>query len=190
MAQLAAGQQSRGASSTIEHVPGRDDILIRSTVDIPALLRDALRVSRVCEPSDRIMGELPIITFQLAPNHHWMTVVPCEAVIAYSVALLFERGLTNLPSLMRFPTAAPSRQLTAQPGLLTWNTNTKTLVSFRISDLLIRGELPVTGHTYQYVGNTEFNGFALVKSDQGKLTKEDGNWRVIWEAPSSEASHR
>jgi hypothetical protein len=186
-AQSATAQQP--ADTLIKHVPGDNDVLIHSAGDIPPSLRDALKQSRSCRVAeDRILRELPVITFQPAPNSHSMSIVPCDGIIVHSMALLFEHGNTSLPSVMQFPVTVPIRRLTQNPGLLTWNAKAKELIGYRFSDLM---PTPVYRHIYRHLGGNDLNGFVLVRTEQGEYSASGGkNWQAVREAQPGDAAPR
>jgi hypothetical protein len=152
--------------------------------EIPRILQDAVDSHRNCRLEDSLLHDLPIIIFQPARSYRPMALVPCSAILPYSVAFLFERGITNRPTLMAFPIVARTGGFTTStmPGLLTWEPSTKTLVAFRGNDL---SSGAVHRHTYRHIGNDSegLNGFALLKFEHGNRTAGGvEHWHALWEA--------
>ncbi len=104
-----------------------------------------------------------------------MTLVPCESIVLYSRALLFDHGFADAPSVMKFP------QL-----LLIWNAKSKELSGYRFSDM-IGTPYYVYREVYRHLGGTDLNGFALVARERGEFTKYGGkNWQPIEKAQPSD----
>jgi hypothetical protein len=157
----------------IRHTPGDGDVLIRRVDDIPPLVRDALKGPAACRPAEHAVSELGILTFQPAPAFPPMTLVPCESIVARSSVLLFDRGIANPPSVMKFP-----------PRLFVWNAKTRELIGYAISDM-IATPWYVGRDLYRHSGGgepSELNGFALVARERGEIFDGFMNWQPIPEA--------
>lgn len=161
----------------IRHVPGDGDVVVRRVDDIPPLVRNALKESPPgCRPAEHALSELGMITFQPAPGFFPMALVACESIMARSAVLLFDRGLTNPPSVMKLP-----------PRLFIWNAKTKEFTGYAISDM---ASTPwyVGRNIYRHLGSGEINGFTLVARERGEYTNNAfNNWQPIVQAEPSDA---
>ena len=148
--------------------------------DIPRPLRAAIDRAE-CPLLDSILAQTPTVIFQPSSSHRVMAIVPCDALITYSLAFVFERTTEDVPRLVMFPVVAPSGGFTAadSPGLITWDAAAKTLTAIVENDYCGVRE---TRHTYQY-GDGSLNGFTLVKVEHRKqMCESEAPWEPVWEA--------
>jgi hypothetical protein len=149
--------------------------------DVPRLLVHAVGRDR-CQMLDSILRETPVVIFQPSPQHRAMAIVPCNGIVWYSLAFLYDRAMEQPPVPMHFPVAGGSEGFSAtdSPGQMTWTPAAKTITALTVSDVC---NVPERRHTYRH-GTGDLNGFALVKVEQRRLSCEmqQEPWRVLWEA--------
>jgi hypothetical protein len=160
---------------------------IDKIADIPAPLRTA--IDRVhCELEEFVLREMPIQIFQ--PGRALIAIVPCNGIIWYGRAFLFERDQSIEPKPMLFPTLAlPSGFGTTDvPGVLAWDASTKTLTATQGNDV---GGGDETRHTYRY-DPRQTSLFTLIRVETAKCcyAATDQSWSPIWEARAWPALHR
>ncbi len=157
-----------------------EPLRIARIADLPRPLRSAIDRAE-CPLLDSILAQTPAFVFQPSPAHRVMAVVPCNALITYSLAFVFERTTEAEPRLVMFPVLAPSGGFTAAdtPGLITWNAAAKTLTAIVENDYCGVRE---TRHTYRH-GDGSLNGFTLVKLEHRKqMCESEAPWELLWEA--------
>jgi len=176
----AAGAQAPAKDDPIRVPPNGAPLEIRRIVDIPRQLHAAIDQAQ-CPLLDSILVEVPAVIFQPSPAHRLMAIVPCNALVTYSLAFLFDRATQAEPRLVMFPVMAPSGGFSAAdtPGLITWDPAAKTLTAVAENDYCNVRE---TRHTYRH-GQGGLNGFALVKLEHRiQLCNTESPWQVVWEA--------
>jgi hypothetical protein len=163
------------------HVPaGGEPLRVARSADVPRQLRSAIDRAK-CQLLDSILAKTPVVIFQPSPEHRVMAVVPCNALVTYSLAFVFERATEAEPKLVMFPIVAASGGFSAtdSPGLMTWDPAAKTLTAVAGSDYCTARE---TRHTYRH-GQGDLNGFVLVKAEHRKqLCESEAPWTLVWEA--------
>ncbi|MCC6890246.1 MAG: hypothetical protein IT536_17090 [Hyphomicrobiales bacterium] len=161
---------------------GRPLVVTRAD-DIPPQLKAAIERAQ-CRLSDATISNYPVLIFRPADGRRVMAVVPCFAVTPDSRAFLFERSLALEPSPMAFPVVAMTGGFSTslQPGLITWDEQTRTLVAWRGSDICPAPELR---HIYRQ-GSGELNGFALSRVEHRRLrcTTPEADWQLLWQSPA------
>jgi hypothetical protein len=161
---------------------GRPHVVTRTT-EIPRQLKAAIDRGN-CNVTDPLIAKYPLLIFRPADGRRVMAVVPCSAPTPDSRAFLFERSVELEPSPMLFPIVALSGGFSAtnQPGLITWEAQTRTLIARRGSDHCPGLELR---HTYRQ-GSGELNGFALSRVEHRRLrcTTPESNWQTLWQSPA------
>jgi len=175
-----ASAQAPARDDPIRVPPNGEPLEIRRIVDIPRQLRAAIDRAQ-CPLLDSILVETPAVIFQPSPAHRLMAIVPCNALITYSLVFLFDRATQAEPRLVMFPVMAPSGGFSAadSPGLITWDPATKTLTAVAENDYC---NVPETRHTYRH-GQSGLNGFALVKLEHRiQLCNANSPWQTVWEA--------
>jgi hypothetical protein len=174
-----------GAPVTNElQVPsGGRALAIKRIQDIPKPLEDAAKRAQ-CQVAEHLLTNHPVLIFRPADGYRVMALVPCHAIVPFSRAFLFEQSPENEPVPMTFPVVAPNGGISAssQPGLMTWDAQTRTLVAWRGNDSCPARELR---HTYRQVGG-ELNGFALTRIEQRMLrcTTPESDWQALWQSPA------
>src|SRR5262249_26126297 len=125
-----AGAQAPAEDDPIRVPPNGERLQIRRIVDIPRQLRAAIDRAQ-CPLLDSILVEVPAVIFQPSPAHRLMAIVPCNALVTYSLVFLFDRTTESEPRLVMLPVMAPSGGFSAadSPGLITWDPATKTLTA-------------------------------------------------------------
>ena len=160
---------------------GGQPLTIDRIADIPRQLAAAVERSN-CRVSDESVKDKPVLIFRPADGYRVMALVACEGVVLYSRAFLFEHSIRSEPRLMVFPVIAPSGGFSASenPGLMSWNVESRTITAWRGSDFCPGAE---SRHTYRHAGG-ELNGFALVKVEHRQLrcASPETEWRTAWEA--------
>lgn len=161
---------------------GGQPFLIMRVDAIPRQLHAAV-VRANCSLSDSLVAKYPVLIFRPADGRRLMAVVPCLGITPESRAFLFDRSLDTEPSPMMFPVVAPTSGFSAssQPGLMTWEAQTRTLTAWRGSDVCPARELR---HTYRQ-GGGELNGFALSRVEHRRLrcTMPEAEWQTLWQSP-------
>ena len=151
--------------------------------DIPRQL-DAAAERAKCQVAEHLLTNHPVLIFRPADGYRVMAVVPCHAIVPFSRAFLFEQSLESEPVPMTFPVVAPNGGISAssQPGLMTWDAQTRTLFAWRGNDYCPARELR---HTYRQVGG-ELNGFALTRIEHRMLrcTTPEADWQALWQSPA------
>jgi hypothetical protein len=162
-------------------VPANGEPLqIRRIADIPRHLRTAIDRAE-CPLLASILATTPAVIFQPSPAHRLMAIVPCNALITYSLVFLFDRTAEAEPRLVMLPVMSPAGGFSAAdtPGLITWDAAAKTLTAVAENDYCNVRE---TRHTYRH-GQGGLNGFALVKVEHRmQLCDTEAPWQVVWEA--------
>lgn len=175
------------ASPAAEHdtfqVPSGGEPFIVMRVDgIPRQLKAAIERAK-CNVTDSLVAKFPVLIFRPADGRRLMAVTPCVAITPDSRAFLFDQSIEIEPSPMTFPVVAPTGGFSAssQPGLMTWEVRTRTLIAWRGSDQCPARELR---HTYRQ-GGGELNGFALSKVEHRRLrcATPESDWQTLWQAP-------
>ena len=150
---------------------------------IPRQLKAAVDRSN-CNLTDALVAKYPVLIFRPADGRRLMAMVPCFGITPDSRAFLFDRSVEMEPSLMTFPVVAPTGGFSAssQPGLMSWEAQTRTLTAWRGSDVCPARELR---HTYRQ-GGGELNGFALSKVEHRRLrcTTPEADWQTLWQSPA------
>ena len=131
-----------------------------------------------------LVAKYPVLIFRPADGRRLMAVVPCFGITPDSRAFLFDRSVEMEPSPMTFPVVAPTGGFSAssQPGLMSWEAQTRTLTAWRGSDVCPAREVR---HTYRQ-GSGELNGFALSKVEHRRLrcTTPEADWQTLWQSPA------
>ncbi len=111
--------------------------------DIPQQL-DAAAERAKCQVAEHLLTNHPVLIFRPADGYRVMAVVPCHAIVPFSRAFLFEQSLETEPIPMTFPVVAPNGGISAssQPGLMTWDAQTRTLFAWRGQRLLPGARTP------------------------------------------------
>ena len=150
---------------------------------IPRQLKAAIDRAN-CSVTDSLVAKYPVSIFRPADGRSLMAVVPCFGITPDSRAFLFDRSVEIEPTPMTFPVVAPTGGFSAssQPGLMTWEPQTRTLTAWRGSDICPARELR---HTYRQ-GSGELNGFALSKVEHRRLrcTTPEADWQTLWQSPA------
>jgi hypothetical protein len=150
---------------------------------IPPQLKAAIDRSQ-CNLNEALVAKYQVLIFRPADGRRLMATVPCFGITPDSRAFLFDRSVEVEPSLMTFPVVAPTGGFSAssQPGLMSWEAQTRTLTAWRGSDVCPARELR---HTYRQ-GGGELNGFALSKVDHRRLrcTTPEADWQTLWQSPA------
>ena len=151
---------------TIQVPSGGRPFVVTQVDRIPRQLKTAIDRSN-CSLADALVAKYPVLIFRPADGRRLMAMVPCFGITPDSRAFLFDRSVEMEPSLMTFPVVAPTGGFSAssQPGLMTWEAQTRTLTAWRGSDVCPARELR---HTYRQ-GSGELNGFALSKVEHRRL---------------------
>lgn len=174
--------------SATEHDPiqvpsGGRPYMVTRVAGIPRQLKSAIDRAN-CGMTDPLVAEYPLLIFRPADGRRVMAVVPCSAATPDSRAFLFDRSIELEPSPMSFPTVALSGGFSAsdQPGFMTWEAQTRTLIAWRGSEHCPALELR---HIYRQ-GSGELNGFALSRVEHRRLrcTTPEATWRTLWQSPA------
>jgi hypothetical protein len=165
-------------------VPSGGRPLVVTRLDtIPRQLKTAIDRTN-CNVTDALIAKYPVLIFRPADGRRLMAVVACFGITPDSRAFLFDRSAELEPSPMTFPVVAPTGGFSAsgQPGLMTWEAQTRTLTAWRGSDNCPARELR---HTYRQ-GGGELNGFALSKVEHRRLrcTTPEADWQTLWQSPA------
>jgi hypothetical protein len=167
---------------TIQVPSGGQPFFITRIAAIPRQLRAAIDRAN-CNLTDALVSKYPVLIFRPADGRSLMALVPCFGITPDSRAFLFDRSVDVEPSLMAFPVVAPTSGFSAssQPGLMTWEAQTRTLTAWRGSDVCPARELR---HTYRQ-GGGELNGFALSRVEHRRLrcTTPEADWQTLWQSP-------
>lgn len=160
---------------------GRPLVLTRFD-DIPPQLQAAIERTD-CNLKASLDAKHPVVIFRPADGRRLMALVPCSGSTPDSRAFLFDRSVELEPSPMSFPVVAPTGGFSAssQPGLMTWEPQTRTLTAWRGSDNCPAREIR---HTYRQ-GSGELNGFVLSKVEHRRLrcTTPEAEWQTLWQSP-------
>jgi hypothetical protein len=176
------------APSAVEHdsiqVPsGGRPLVVARLAAIPRQLKAAIDRAN-CPLTEALAAQYPVLIFRPADGRRLMAVVPCFDVVPGSRAFLFDRSVEQEPSPMTFPIVAPTGGFSAsqQPGLMTWESLTRTLTAWRGSDQCPAREVR---HVYRQ-GSGELNGFALSKVEHRRLrcTTPEADWLTLWQSPA------
>jgi hypothetical protein len=150
---------------------------------IPRQLRAAMERFG-CTISDSLIAKYPVSIFRPADGRNLMAVVPCAASTPESRAFQFDRSVDVEPSPMMFPVVAPTGGFSAsiQPGLISWEVQTRTLVAWRGSATCPAREFR---HSYRQSGG-DLNGFALSRVEHRRLrcTIPEADWQTLWQSPA------
>lgn len=167
---------------TIQVPSGGRPFVVTQPDRIPRPLKAAIDRA-LCSLTDALVAKFPVLIFRPADGRSLMAVVPCSGITPDSRAFVFNRSLDVEPSPMMFPVVAPTGgfSATSQPGLMTWEVQTRTLTAWRGSDVCPARELR---HTYRQ-GSGDLNGFALSKVEHRRLrcTTPEADWRTLWQSP-------
>jgi hypothetical protein len=167
---------------TIQVPSGGRPFIVTQPERIPRQLKAAVDRAR-CTLTDALVAKYPVLIFRPADGRSLMALVPCSGMTPDSRAFVFDRSLDVEPSPMMFPVVAPTGgfSATSQPGLMTWQVQTRTLTAWRGSDICPARELR---HTYRQ-GSGDLNGFALSKVEHRRLrcTTPEADWRTLWQSP-------
>ena len=151
--------------------------------DIPPPLTAAVARTE-CKIAEYLFASHPVAIFRPADGHRVMAVVPCQAIVPFSRAFLFERTLDVEPIPMTFPVVAPTGGISAssRPGLLHWDPQNGNLSAWRGQDYCPSREIR---HIYRQVGG-ELNGFALTRVEhrQVRCTTTEADWQTLWQSPA------
>ena len=167
---------------TIQVPSGGRPFIVTQLERIPRQLKAAIDHSN-CNLTDALIAKYPVLIFRPADGRRLMAMAPCFGITPDSRAFLFDRSVEMEPSLMTFPVVAPTGGFSAssQPGLMSWEAQTRTLTAWRGSDVCPARELR---HTYRQ-GGGELNGFALSKVEHRQLrcTTPEADWQTLWQSP-------
>jgi hypothetical protein len=167
---------------TIQVPSGGRPFIVTQLERIPRQLKAAIDHSN-CNLTDALIVKYPVLIFRPADGRRLMAMAPCFGITPDSRAFLFDRSVEMEPSLMTFPVVAPTGGFSAssQPGLMSWEAQTRTLTAWRGSDVCPARELR---HTYRQ-GGGELNGFALSKVEHRRLrcTTPEADWQMLWQSP-------
>jgi hypothetical protein len=167
---------------TIQVPSGGRPFIVTQPDRIPRQLKAAIDRAH-CSLTDSLVAKYPVLIFRPADGRSLMAVVPCSGITPDSRAFVFDRSVEIEPSPMTFPVVAPTGgfSATSQPGLMTWEVQTRTLTAWRGSDVCPARELR---HTYRQ-GSGDLNGFALSKVEHRRLrcTTPEADWRTLWQSP-------
>jgi len=167
---------------TIQVPSGGLPFVVTRTDGIPRQLKAAVERTN-CNLTDPLVAKYPVLIFRPADGRRLMAVVPCFGLTPDSRAFLFDRSVEAEPSPMTFPVIALTGGFSAseQPGFMTWEAHTRTLIAWRGSDVCPARELR---HTYRQ-GGGELNGFALSKVEHRRLrcTTPEAGWQTLWQSP-------
>jgi len=182
MMSAAGAQESIARDFDPIQIPsGGRPLAIANVGDIPRQLNAA--IGRVqCRVETSMLKDMPVLIFRPADGLRVMALVPCQAIVFYSRAFMFDASIEVEPSPMAFPVVAASGGFSASPspGLMVWDADSRTLTARRASDHCPARE---TRHTYRQ-GLGELNGFALVKVEyrDQRCTLPEAEWKVVWQA--------
>lgn len=161
---------------------GGQPFIITRVAAVPSQLMAAIDRAN-CALNDSLVAKYPVLIFRPADGRRLMAIVPCFGITPDSRAFLFDRSVDMEPSPMTFPVVAPTGGFSAsnQPGLMTWEVQTRTLIAWRGSDVCPARELR---HTYRQ-GGGELNGFALSRVEHRRLrcTTPEADWQTLWQSP-------
>jgi hypothetical protein len=167
---------------TIQVPSGGRPFVVTRVDGIPHQLKAAIDRTN-CNLTDSLVAKYPVLIFRPADGRRLMAVAPCFGITPDSRAFLFDRSVDLEPLPMTFPVVAPTGGFTAssQPGLMSWEAQTRTLTAWRGSDHCPARELR---HTYRQ-GSGELNGFALSKVEHRLLrcTTPESDWQTLWQSP-------
>jgi hypothetical protein len=169
-------------SDSIQVPSGGRPFVIARLDAIPAQLKAAIDRA-TCGLTEPLVAKYPVLIFRPADGRRLMSVVPCFGATPDSRAFLFDRSVEQEPSPMMFPVVALTGGFSAsnQPGLMTWEAQTRTLTAWRGSDVCPAREMR---HTYRQ-GSGELNGFALSRVEHRRLrcTTPEADWQTLWQSP-------
>ncbi len=176
-----AQEAIQSAFDPIQIPSGGRPLSIERRADIPRQLNAA--VGRVqCRLDDDMLKDKPVLIFRPADGYRVMAVVPCQAIVFYSRAFVFEHSIESEPSPMTFPVIAPSGGFSASdmPGLISWDPESKTITAWRGNDYCPAREIR---HSYRQ-GGGELNGFALVRVEYRDVRcgVPEAEWKTAWQA--------
>jgi hypothetical protein len=179
---LTAGAQQDAPRDfdPIQIPSGGRPLTIVQLSDIPRQLNTVINRSQCRVVEDQIK-EMPVLIFRPADGFRVMALVPCQAIVAYSRAFLFERSIETEPILMTFPVLAPTGfSASVSPGLMSWDADMRMLTAWRGTDYCPSTEVR---HVYRH-GVGELNGFALVKVEarEQRCTRPEAEWKIVWQA--------
>lgn len=174
---------SAAATDAILVPSGGRPFVIGRVEAIPAQLKAAIDRTN-CNLTEPLVAKYPVLIFRPADGRRIMSVVPCFGVTPASRAFLFDRSVEQEPSPMMFPVVALTGgfSATSQPGLMTWEAQTRTLTAWRGSDVCPAREMR---HTYRQ-GSGELNGFALSRVEHRRLRcmTPEADWQTLWQSPA------
>jgi hypothetical protein len=181
--ELSTGVTAPAAEQDTIQVPSGGQPFVVTRADaIPRQLKAAVESAR-CNLTDPLITKYPVLIFRPADGRRLMAVVPCAGATPDSRAFLFDQSVEAAPSPMTFPIAAATGGFSAssQPGLMSWDAQTRTLTAWRGSDQCPAREWR---HTYRQ-GGGELNGFALSKVEHRRLrcTTPEADWLTLWQSP-------
>ena len=168
---------------SIQVPSGGRPLVVTQIEAIPRQLKAAIDRNN-CNVTVPVVAKYPVLIFRPADGRNLMAVVPCFGTTPDSRAFLFDRSVDVEPSPMTFPVVALTGGFSAssQPGLMTWEAQTRTLTAWRGSDNCPAREVR---HTYRQ-GSGELNGFALSKVEHRRLrcTTPESDWQTLWQSPA------
>ena len=171
------------ASQTIQVPSGGRPLTVVHVKDIPPQLNLAAERTQ-CRMTDELLAVNPVLIFRPADGYRVMAVVTCQAIMPYSRAFQFDRSVEVEPTPMTFPLASPTGGISASqlPGLIRWDSDTRTLTAWRGQDVCPAREMR---HTYRQSGG-ELNGFALSRIEHRMLrcATPEADWQTLWQAPA------
>jgi hypothetical protein len=182
-AQASAAAQEADARDfdPIQIPSGGRPLRIERIEEIPRQLNAAISRAQ-CRVEEAVLKETPVVIFRPADGLRVMALVPCQAIVFYSRAFVFDRSIQFEPALMTFPVVAVSGGFSASdsPGLMSWDPDSKTLTAWRGNDYCPARE---TRHSYRQ-GLGELNGFALVRVEYRELrcALPEADWKIVWQA--------
>jgi hypothetical protein len=180
-AEEAAPDSPAAPFDPIQVPSGARPLAIAHVADIPRQLDAAIGRAQ-CRVEESQLKDRPVLIFRPADGYRVMALVPCQAIVSYSRAFLFDRTLQSEPSPMMFPVVAASGGFSASntPGLMFWDPAGKTLTAWKGNDYCPARE---SRHTYRQAAG-ELNGFALVKVEYRDLrcTVPEVDWKIVWQA--------
>jgi len=180
VAASSAWPQEPKHPTTMPLPPGGQAWRIEKIADVPTPLKSAVDRAR-CELDEFILHEIPIQIFRSGRGA--IALVTCHAIIWYGRAFLFERDHGIEPKPILFPTlVSPSGVgITDRPGVLNWDTGTKTLTATQGNDV---GGGDEFRYTYRYGGGPGL--FTLIRVETRKccFATLDEAWTPVWDAPA------
>lgn len=180
---LAATGETGDNADPIQVPSGGRPLVVARPEAIPRQLRAAIERAQ-CGITGAVLAKYPVLIFRPADGRLVMAVATCSGRLPDSRAFLFERSVEREPTPMTFPVIGLTSGISAsrQPGLLSWDAQTRTLTAWRGSDHCPAQEVR---HVYRQWGG-ELNGFTLSRIEQRQLrcTQPEAAWQTLWQAPA------